>query len=190
MDEASRAGVSRVFANLGKSIAAYEKSLKHAPSRLDGYLEQLAAGQPGGLPCWTCASSTACRLFIGKGQCLGCHSGPLFTDQHFHNTGVPQRNPAAPDRGRADALAKVRADEFNCLGPFSDARPEQCEELRFMATQDPNLLGAFKTPSLRDVALRAALHARGPVGDAGGGGAPLCGGAARGGGPFGAEPYA
>lgn len=160
MDEASRHNVSRVFANLGKAIAAYEKSLRHGPSRLDQYLEQLVAGKPSGLPVLDNREINGLRLFIGKGQCIGCHSGPLFTDQHFHNTGVPARNPAAPDRGRADALVKVRADEFNCLGPFSDAKPEQCDELRFMATQDPNLLGAFKTPSLRDVALRPPyMHA-------------------------------
>jgi cytochrome c peroxidase len=54
----------------------------------------------------------------------------------------------------------VRSDEFNCLGPFSDARPEQCEELRFMVTDDPALEGAFKTPGLRGVAARAPyMHA-------------------------------
>ena len=54
----------------------------------------------------------------------------------------------------------MRADEFNCLGPFRDARPEQCQELRFMVTDDPALEGAFKTPGLRGVADRAPyMHA-------------------------------
>lgn len=100
------------------------------------------------------------RAFIGKGQCVTCHNGPLLTDQHFHNTGVPQRNPDKPDRGRAAAIAKVQQDEFNCLGPFSDAKAEQCLELRFLAKNDPLLEGAFKTPSLRSVALRPPfMHA-------------------------------
>jgi cytochrome c peroxidase len=57
------------------------------------------------------------RRFMGRGQCVTCHNGPLLTDQHFHNTGVPPRDPAQPDRGRAAAIAKVQGDEFNCLGP-------------------------------------------------------------------------
>ena len=100
------------------------------------------------------------RLFIGKGQCVTCHNGPLFSDQQFHNTGVPPRDPSRPDRGRADATAKLRSDEFNCLGPFSDAKPTQCQELRFMATDDASMEGAFKTPSLRNVSLRPPyMHA-------------------------------
>jgi len=100
------------------------------------------------------------RHFIGKAQCVTCHNGPLFTDQQFHNTGVPPRDAASPDRGRAAATAKVRGDEFNCLGPFSDARPAQCQELRFMMIEDPALEGAFKTPGLRGVADRPPyMHA-------------------------------
>ena len=71
---------------------------------------------------------------------MSCHNGPLLTDQHFHNTGVPPRDVDKPDRGRAAATAKVAGDEFNCLGPFSDARPQQCQELRFIVTDDPLLV--------------------------------------------------
>jgi cytochrome c peroxidase len=31
-------------------------------------------------------------LFQGKGACIACHGGPLFTDNNMHNTLVPQRN--------------------------------------------------------------------------------------------------
>jgi len=31
-------------------------------------------------------------LFQGKGACIACHGGPLFTDNKMHNTLVPQRN--------------------------------------------------------------------------------------------------
>jgi cytochrome c peroxidase len=49
----------------------------------------------------------------------------------------------------------VRRHEFNCLGEFSDAPPEAFRELSFMVSDDPLLEGAFKTPSLRNVALCA-----------------------------------
>jgi cytochrome c peroxidase len=55
---------------------------------------------------------------------------------------------------------KVRQDEFNCQGPHSDSAPDQCSELMFLADEGPTLEGAFKTPSLRNVALRAPyMHA-------------------------------
>jgi cytochrome c peroxidase len=160
IDPRRREEVSRVFANVGKAIAAYEKSLPHEPTRLDAYIDAMLRSNrtAGGL--LRADEARGLRLFIGKAQCVNCHNGPLFSDQQFHNTGVPPRDAARPDRGRAAATAAVRADEFNCLGPFSDARPEQCQELRFMVTDDPALEGAFKTPGLRGVADRAPyMHA-------------------------------
>jgi len=160
MDARQREEVSRVFANMGKAIAAYEKSLQHEPSRLDRYIDAVVAGDPAAPGLLRVSEIRGLRLFIGKAQCVTCHNGPLFTDQQFHNTGVPPHDAAIADRGRAAATAKVRADEFNCLGPFSDALPQQCQELRFMVSDDPALEGAFKTPGLRGVAQRPPyMHA-------------------------------
>ena len=127
-----REEVSRVFANVGKAIAAYEKSLPHAPTRLDGTIDDVLRGDAASRQMLRADEVRGLRLFIGKAQCVSCHNGPLFSDQQFHNTGVPPRDAARPDRGRATATAAVRSDEFNCLGPFSDARPDECQELRFM----------------------------------------------------------
>lgn len=160
MDASARQDASRVFANMGKVIAAYEKTLAHGESRFDHYAEGVVNGNSGAEQALTPKEVRGLRIFIGKGPCVTCHNGPLFTDQHFHNTGVPQRDPSKPDHGRAAALAKVRADEFNCLGTFSDAKAEQCQELQFMVAEDATLEGAFKTPSLRGVSLRAPyMHA-------------------------------
>ena len=160
LDAHRREEVSRVFSNIGKAIAAYEKSLQHGPTRLDGYVDAVLRGDPAARGLLRADEVRGLRLFIGKAQCVSCHNGPLLSDQQFHNTGVPPRDAARPDRGRAAATAAVRSDEFNCLGPFSDARPEQCQELRFMVTDDPALEGAFKTPGLRGVADRAPyMHA-------------------------------
>jgi cytochrome c peroxidase len=160
MDIRQRDNVSRVFANIGKAIAAYEKSLQHEPSRLDRYVDAVVSGDRAAQGMLRANEVKGLRLFIGKAQCVSCHNGPLFTDQQFHNTGVPPRDAATPDHGRAAATAKVRGDEFNCLGPFSDAQPKQCQELRFMVSDDPALEGAFKTPGLRGVAQRPPyMHA-------------------------------
>lgn len=160
IDPRRQEGVSRVFANIGKAIAAYEKSLQHERTRLDRYVDAVLRGDTAAGGQLRSDEVQGLRLFIGKAQCVSCHNGPLMTDQQFHNTGVPPRDATRPDRGRAAATAAVRADEFNCLGPFSDARPEQCQELRFMVTDGPALEGAFKTPGLRGVADRPPyMHA-------------------------------
>jgi cytochrome c peroxidase len=154
MDEDARQSVSRVFANMGKAIAAYQKTLNYGPSRVDRYVDGVLNGDQEALRVLSPQEKNGLRIFIGKGQCVTCHNGPLLTDQHFHNTGVPPRDPVSADRGRAAAVAKVQQDEFNCVGRYSDAKPELCEELRFMVTDDARLEGAFKTPGLRNVALR------------------------------------
>jgi cytochrome c peroxidase len=160
MEPQRRADVNRVFANLGKAIAAFERTLTPGESRFDRYVRAVLAGDREGQQVLAPQEVDGLRVFLGKGQCATCHNGPLFTDQHFHNTGVPPRDAARPDRGRALATAKVQGDEFNCLGAFSDAPPKACEELRYMVSDDPALEGAFKTPSLRNIAQRAPyMHA-------------------------------
>jgi cytochrome c peroxidase len=140
-----------VFANMGKAIAAYERTLRPVRGRFDTFAATgrgLSGSEARGL-----------RLFIGQAHCTTCHFGPLLTNGEFHNTGVPQ-DPAHPDRGRAGGVRLVRRDPFNCLGRFSDARPEQCTALRFLVTSGPQLAGQFKVPSLRGVAARAPyMHA-------------------------------
>lgn len=154
-----RDAVSRVFANMGKAIAAYERTLQHTPSRLDRYIEDTLHGERHDVSILTRREVRGLRLFIGKGQCVSCHNGPLFTDQQFHNTGVPPRDMSRPDEGRSLAVTKLRADEFNCLGRYSDAGPAQCQELRFLA-EDKHMEGAFRTAGLRNVASRPPyMHA-------------------------------
>ena len=162
MPAEARAAASRVFANLGKAIAAYERTLRYGESRFDRYVQATLRRDAVGQQVLSPAEVNGLRAFIGSGQCVSCHNGPLLSDQHFHNTGVPQRDLSRPDVGRAAAVAAVARDEFNCLGPFSDADKAQgCEELRFVVGEDdPTLRGAFKTPSLRNVALRPPyMHA-------------------------------
>jgi cytochrome c peroxidase len=125
-----------VFANLGKAIAAYERTIVHGPSRRDAYTSATLRGDPAARLS-SAAQKRGLRLFIGKGDCISCHNGALLSDQHFHNTGVAPRDPAHPDAGRAAAIAKLLADEFNCLGRFSDAGPGQCQEREFIAARKP-----------------------------------------------------
>jgi cytochrome c peroxidase len=160
MRDDARREVSRVFANMGKALAAYQKTLQFYPSRMDRYVNGVIERDEAASQLLGPSEKSGLRIFIGKGQCISCHSGPLLTDQHFHNTGIAPRTAIQPDPGRRAGLANVMNDEFNCLGRFSSAPPQQCEELQFLAQDDHAMEAAFKTPGLRNVALRAPyMHA-------------------------------
>lgn len=153
LSQAQRDRVTRVFVNIGKAIAAYERQIEFGWSRFDRYVASSAAGQsePGIL---TDDEVAGLRLFIGKGQCTQCHNGPLFTSHEFHNTAVPPRPGLTLDHGRLTGATAVLSDEFNCRSQWSDAR-DRCPELEFMVTGDHTLDRAYKVPSLRNVAERA-----------------------------------
>ncbi|HEX8384554.1 MAG TPA: cytochrome c peroxidase, partial [Rubricoccaceae bacterium] len=162
LGEGRRGDVTRVYANLGKAVAAYERRIGFAPARFDRYVEAELAGQSHTPEsALTRDEEAGLRLFIGRASCTNCHNGPRLTDDHFHNTGVPApRTALPPDSGRAAGARQALAAEFRCTGPYSDAGPDDCEELRFAVTDGPELVRAFKTPSLRGVADRAPyMHA-------------------------------
>jgi cytochrome c peroxidase len=162
MPAVRRDDISRVYANIGKAIAAYERRIEYGPSRFDRYADAELAGRAHGADdSFTADEEAGLRLFIGKGNCVNCHNGALFTDDHFHNTGVAAPNAAlAPDSGRTAGVRQVLAGEFNCTSRYSDAKPDDCEELTFAVTEGEELVRAYKTPSLRNVANRAPyMHA-------------------------------
>lgn len=65
------------------------------------------------------------RVFRGKGRCTACHIGPLLSDEAFHNTGIAWSDGTWRDEGRAGVTGR------------------------------PSDRGAFKTPTLREVARTA-----------------------------------
>jgi cytochrome c peroxidase len=96
-------------------------------------------------------------LFNGKGRCNSCHAGnavsPLFSDQKFHNIGIAAHKQDFPQLAR-EAVAIVdtgdqkQIDELAIQSKFSELG-------RFLVTKQVNDVGAFKTPTLRNVALTA-----------------------------------
>jgi len=152
MNPEQREVVNRIYVNMGKSIAAFVRTIVPEPSPFDRYVEQiLAAETVTARMALTNNEVAGLRLFIGKAKCTNCHNGPMFTNSDFHNLGLPQKNNNPPDNGRSVAITQVLSNEFNCLGKYSDAHANDCSELRFIDTSDKKYVGAFKTPSLRNV---------------------------------------
>ncbi|HEU4428401.1 MAG TPA: cytochrome c peroxidase [Myxococcota bacterium] len=149
-----RDGVDRAFSNLGKAIEAYERTLQPGDSRFDRYVDAARAGRSREAASLLSAREIAgLRLFIdpARTQCLQCHNGPSFTNGGFHNLGTGSFRGPTLDFGRGLGLQAVLLDVFNCRGPFSDSGERGCPELDFLQTDDHDVAGSFKTPSLRDV---------------------------------------
>lgn len=157
-----QSGVSRVFANVGKALEAYQRRLMTGPAPFDEFIAGLRENDIGRLRAISPSAVRGLKLFLGRANCTLCHSGPLFSDREFHNIGVPDRDTRqVNDPGRFAGIELVQRDPFNGLGAFSDA-PDSAfnDKLRFLA-QPPHAAGAFKTPSLRNVALTAPYMRQG-----------------------------
>ena len=161
MSAEDREAVARIYANMGKAIAAYERLLMPGESRFDQYAEAILGGDYRTANTILTEDEIAgLKLFVGQANCTNCHNGPLFTNNDFHNTGVPVAEDLPDDYGRATGAQQVLADEFNCLSIYSDAKEGECGELQYMVAEGHDLERQFKPPSLRNVADRGPyMHA-------------------------------
>lgn len=156
MTPQDQALVNEVFSNLGKAIAAYERKLVTGPSKFDTFVEGLATNDPAKVAALSDSAQRGALLFVGKALCTRCHSGPELTDREFHNLGLGSRDWIADpkDGGRAGGAGQVLADMFNGKGEYSDAPDAPInDKLTYLTQVGAELIGQFKTPSLRNVAL-------------------------------------
>ena len=111
---------------ISRALASYLRSILSGNSPFDRFVN----GDRGAL---SSGQRSGLQLFRGKGNCTACHVGPTFTDERFHNTGVAWR---------------VATLKSSVPGRFRD-------DGRFAVTGRLEDRGAFKTPTLRDVARTA-----------------------------------
>lgn len=142
----------RLLSNIGKALEAFERTLRPEPARFDTFADALAAGTDSSE--LTVDEQAGLALFLGKGQCLRCHHGPLLTNEGFQNTGLAKLGSLPADRGRTSAIDGLLASEFNCRGPYNDDPQRRCPHLDYLRVGS-EVRGAFKVPSLRDVARTA-----------------------------------
>lgn len=156
MAGADKKTITRIFVNMGKSLAAFERTILPVWSRFDYYVKAILDGDAEKSKALLNNKEIAgLRLFIGKATCVICHTGPLFTNHDFKNIAVPLVKQIGKDQGRFDGVQIVMKSEFNCLSEYSDAKIDDCKELRFIKFTVDDTLAAFKIPSLRNVARTA-----------------------------------
>jgi len=109
-------------------------------------------------------------VFDQVAHCTACHvvasaggEPPLLTDHQFHTVTVGLRKIERKLPELTQRLVKLRgADGAPGRGVLND--PDVAELGRFAVTLDPHDLAAFKTPSLRNVALTAPYFHDGSAG--------------------------
>ncbi len=103
------------------------------------------------------------EVFVGQGRCVSCHvieqDQALFTDNRFHNIGVGiNRIQADMPRLAAEFLKAKAAGASVDKTVLSD--PKTSDLGRFAVTTHFDEIGAFKTSTLRNIAVTGALYAR------------------------------
>jgi len=143
--------LNSAFANIGKAIAAFERTVMPTESRFDQFVAAVVVDDSvRQRDLFSDDEVRGLRLFIGDANCTQCHNGPLFTNHEFHNTGIISFPGDVPDTARAAGIKEVLTNEFNCRRAYSDDPERRCDEMEFART-GVELIGAFKTPSLRNL---------------------------------------
>jgi cytochrome c peroxidase len=115
--ESAESQISRE--TIAKAIAAFERTIISNHSPFDAWVN-------GDKKAMTAQQINGFKVFVGKGNCVSCHSAPNFTDNGFHNLGLKSFADKDHHRGRMNQKPKHASTD-----------------------------GAFKTPTLRDISLRA-----------------------------------
>ena len=150
MTAADQRAVNLIMANQGKAVAAYEFKLVSRNAPFDRYV----AGDTDAI---SASAKRGLKLFIGKAACVDCHNTPFFSDNDFHNIGVPQVGSNVPDTdlGRFRGIPSLLSHEFNTSSEFNDGGDDRTDGLTAVDTDR----GQFRTPGLRSVAMTAPyLH--------------------------------
>jgi cytochrome c peroxidase len=152
-------GDDELLANVGKLIQAYERTVNRLDSPFDADVKRfIAATEISVEEGERDPSFLALKTYFRKGQCIACHKGVTMSDNLFHNIGVKDESEGAP--GQTAAVEAMLGWKFNAAGAFSDA-PMGAEAVRLstlrstLAEKRAEMEGAYKTPTLRNIALTA-----------------------------------
>lgn len=134
--------------HVSKAIASFERTVVAGNSAFDRYYyagEKNALAEDAG---------RGLGLFLGKGRCVSCHrieqTQALFTDNRFHNIGVGFKQIRGKEAETAEQFQKAKRAGADV--DVAVLTQKNVSELgRFAVTDNITEVGAFKTPTLRNV---------------------------------------
>ena len=154
-----------LLVDVGKALAAFQETIVAAPTRFDEFRDALARGDRESASRYSMAAQRGLQIFVGRGNCSSCHSGPTFTNGEFHANGVAFfAAKGRVDPGRYEGIKQLLASRYNLLGPYNDdAVRATATGTRHVALEQRNF-GEFKVPSLRNAALTGPYMHDGRIG--------------------------
>ena len=80
-DQPNEEAVNVAFSNIGKAIAAFERTILPSPSRFDDYVAAVVANDIAAQQeLFSDDEVVGLQLFLGEANCTQCHNGPLLTN--------------------------------------------------------------------------------------------------------------
>jgi len=105
-----------VFVDVGKAPAAFQETLVSGATPFDQFRDALARGEAPSFS-YSEPAQRGLKIFIGKGGCTSCHSGPNFSNGEFFNTGLSRFAPL----GKPDDTKGAEASPLH-VGVNADVR--------------------------------------------------------------------
>lgn len=149
MREEDQLLATRVFVNLAKAIAAFERQIVSRRAPFDVFVEGLVESDADKLAAISTSAQRGFSLFVGKARCILCHDGPNFTDMEFHANRAPTGEGVDP--GRALGVMRLKDDPLNSLSTFADDGGALGRIKLSLPRGNWHIPGDFKTPTLRNV---------------------------------------
>ena len=142
--------------NVAKALAAWLRTLTSPRTSFDDFRDALSSGDMNAAGRYPAEAQRGLKLFVGKGRCFFCHSGPAFTNGEFADIGRPFFTAGGADPGRWGGLQHLLMSPYNRLGTYSDAGPEDPSAVGTRhVVIEPRHFGEFKVPGLRGLAATA-----------------------------------
>ena len=155
-----------IAVNLAKALAAYQETLRSARTPFDDFRDAVQRGDRSAAAAYPPAAQRGLALFVGRGKCYVCHSGPAFSNGEFHDIGLPHfAAPGRVDPGRFGGIRSLQASRYNLLGPFSDDSTRASAISTRHLRLEHRHWGEFKVPSLRNLARTAPYMHDGSLAD-------------------------
>ncbi|ADO68361.1 cytochrome-c peroxidase [Stigmatella aurantiaca] len=146
-----------VLANVGKLMQAYERKINRTSAPFDEDVRRfIAAVDVSQAQVEADPAFLGLKTYFRKGQCAVCHKGATMSDNLFHNIGVKDTSESAA--GQYVAVQPMLDWQFNAAGRFSDNKTG-LDATRLaavqadLATKRVEMEGAYRTPTLRNIAL-------------------------------------
>ncbi len=152
--------------NTAKALSAYLETLATDRTIFDDFRDALERRDIAAAKEYPEAAQRGLQLFLGRGKCVFCHNGPRFSNNEFHDAGVPYfLNETEVDQGRFGGLNNLLSSPYTLDSDWNDDPEKKGAWAVRNVRRSHSDFGTFRTPSLRGVAETAPYMHNGSLDD-------------------------